>query len=579
MSRRNPSICIGTLNDEQVFLTPEDRRTHLHIIGPSNSGKTRMMEHMIKQDILAGDGICVLDPTGGLFERLAKWCTARGLQRRRPLHFFDVNSDDWVPSFNPLMVRDDEDIAKRADAMVLACSRVWSEDASSTPLLKRVLRVVFTALIENKLTLVEGIELVMPPLSEIDQNVREYLTGFLQNPYAKRVWAEFNQMKADRLNDTFSSTNNRLADFLMSERMTCMFGSTEGVLDLSKSMNQGDMIIVNLQPLKISHDNSKLIGTLITNELLQVARSRDNDEAAKKPFYCYLDEAYRFLTDDIEQALDETRQKGLHYILAHQRLGQLSQAGSNIYSAVMSIRNKIVFGDLESEETGILARELYQSEYDEDAEIEEMRRPVVVEYKIRKNRQHRKTKTRGRNMGTANMDTRMKSETRSNALSLPTDAFGHATTGEFMDGGGSGKSTGKANTRGKTFGSNQSDGLTDGWAESAWPVLEERAGSLRSFEDQMHIHARQLRTLPNREVILKLRQKPPKQIAVPYVGNPVTRSQRLPGFFSSAAQQSGFIHSAEDVQQQYVRRRSLLNRNAQSVLTDSFPDDPNDFFE
>lgn len=571
-------IEVGLSDTVSVSLTPRQRRTHLQIVGPSESGKTRLLEHMIKQDIRAGHGICVLDPTGGLYKRLALWCAARGMQRRHHMHFIDPNSDEWVPAFNPLLLRQGEDIAKRVDAVVLACARVWNEDSSATPLLKRCLRVIFTALIEHNLTLVEGIELVMPPTDDSERRIRSFLTRFLKNPYARKVWADFNQMKVERMNETFSSTNNRMADFLMSERMTRIFGCGQGSLDLRTCMDEGHMLIVNLQPLRISNDNARLLGTLITNELLQLARSRDNALAEKRPFYCYLDEAYRYLTDDIEQALDETRQKGLHYILAHQRLGQLTQAGPNIYSAVMSIRNKIVFGDLDAQETDTLARELHQAEYDENLDVEKLRKPIVVDYEVKKNRQHRVTKQKGNSIANSQAQSRMNSQANTTALSHATDAFGLPFTGTFMDGGGRGTARGKAESKGAMVGKSKSDGVTDGWAESAWPVLEERSGSLRSHDDQMHIYAKRLRNLPNQHILLKVRLEPPRLLKVPYVGDSIAQERRLPAFFDAVGERSEYLHRPTQAEDLLARRRAGLHQKSVQAERGDKPNEPRDFF-
>lgn len=570
------SIEVGIHDTAAVRLSPKMRRTHLHIIGPSESGKTRAMEHMIKQDIKAGHGVCVLDPTGNLYTRLAQWCVARGMHRRRKLHFFDPNQDDWLPAYNPLLLQPNEEIAKRVDSMVLACARVWSEDSASTPLLKRCLRVVFTALIEHNMTLVEAVELVQPPTTAEEFRRREYLTGMLRNPYAKRVWQRFNKMKDERFEEVFSSTNNRLADFLMSERMSRIFGCGAGSLDLRQCMDNDEVLIMNLQTEKISKDNSRLLGTLITNELLQLARSRDNDLAAEHPFYCYIDEAYKYLTEDIEEAIDETRQKGLHYILAHQRISQLHDAGTSIYGGVMSIRNKLIFGDLEPDDTHELAADFYQADYDENEEIDLLRKPITVRHEIRKNRQHRKGVGRVQTEVDTAVESRSSMQSDNAMLSLPVDAVGLPTTGDFVDGGGIGFGAGHAKARGKALGSATSDNETDGWAESAWPVMEERAGALRSFDEQMHIFAKQLKTIPSFHAVLKIKGQSPQQLQMPYVGDPVAKQNRLPDFFKEAATRSLYIHSVDELHRQLAARRARLNGLANEVIE---PEEPSTYYD
>lgn len=577
-------ISILEHDDQVVPLTPKQRSSHFHIVGPPGSGKSRLLAHWITQDIQAGHGVCVIDPLGGLYDHLVRWCAARGMHRRRKIHFFDPNSDDHVIGFNPLARRVGEDVSKRVDTMAQACARVWSNDLSATPLLKRMLRMVFTVLVERDLTLAEAVDLIVPPTTEVEHDIRSFLTRS-NNTYIDRLWSQLLQEEAQKAKrggeaEDLKSTNNRMSEFLMSERMARIFGYGLGSLDLEQCMKDGHCVFVNLQTTNISDDNARLLGTLITNELLQVARARDNSEAARAPFYCYIDEAYRFLSEDVEQALDETRQKGLHYILAHQRLSQLKKYGPHVYGGVMGIRNKVVFGDLPVDETQALAEDLCQALYDENQEVELLRRPTLVGHEVRRNLQRREGVGEGAGVSRASGEARSRSKGAQAQLSLPMNPFGHLA-GDLMTGGGSLEGTAEAHSRGEAKQINRSRTVTDGWAESAWPILEERAGALRSRDEQMHIYAKRLKALGSRQVMLKLRQQSPVTASVPYVGDPVTRSRRLPNFLAAAAERSRFTVSAETVSSSIGNRRKALTKEAQVRLVDTDeadPQSPLDFF-
>ncbi len=51
-----------------VYLTDEDRRRHLYVIGQTGTGKTTALGNMIVQDIQSGKGIAMIDPHGDLVE-------------------------------------------------------------------------------------------------------------------------------------------------------------------------------------------------------------------------------------------------------------------------------------------------------------------------------------------------------------------------------------------------------------------------------------------------------------------------------------------------------------------------------
>ena len=53
---------------QNPLLSTEKRGTHTYIIGQPGTGKSRLMESWIMQDIQSGQGICVIDPHGDLFQ-------------------------------------------------------------------------------------------------------------------------------------------------------------------------------------------------------------------------------------------------------------------------------------------------------------------------------------------------------------------------------------------------------------------------------------------------------------------------------------------------------------------------------
>ena len=55
-----------------VYLAEADRRRHLYLIGQTGTGKTTMFLNMIIQDIVAGNGVGVVDPHGDLIEEISR---------------------------------------------------------------------------------------------------------------------------------------------------------------------------------------------------------------------------------------------------------------------------------------------------------------------------------------------------------------------------------------------------------------------------------------------------------------------------------------------------------------------------
>ncbi len=61
----------GRARDAEVFgICRADRRQHLVCLGKTGMGKSTLLESLILQDILRGEGVALLDPHGDLAERL-----------------------------------------------------------------------------------------------------------------------------------------------------------------------------------------------------------------------------------------------------------------------------------------------------------------------------------------------------------------------------------------------------------------------------------------------------------------------------------------------------------------------------
>ncbi|MEK7139100.1 MAG: DUF87 domain-containing protein, partial [Patescibacteria group bacterium] len=51
-----------------IRIKPEDRRRHMYIVGKSGVGKSWLLANLARQDIVNGEGVCVIDPHGDLID-------------------------------------------------------------------------------------------------------------------------------------------------------------------------------------------------------------------------------------------------------------------------------------------------------------------------------------------------------------------------------------------------------------------------------------------------------------------------------------------------------------------------------
>jgi len=508
------ALAIGrTKNRKDIRLTDEVRSRHIHVLGASGTGKSKLIEAMIRADITAGRGLCLIDPHGTLADAVTQWCAATKMDDFRRIHVIEPGDLNWCAGFNPLRLDSQTETAVRVDAMVAACAQVWGgENTNATPLLKKCLRAVFYTLAIRNLTLAEA-----PILTSSESDLRRSLIADLPDPVFNAVWRDFDALSRREFYEQFSSTNNRLLEVLSSPVVRRIVGQRDRALDLRAVMDAGEIVIVNLAPKGVlSADNGRLLGTLLTSELFLQAVRRDEATARRRPFTLYIDECYDYLTSDIERMLDQTRKFGLHLVLSHQRLGQLRDRSEAIYNGVMAGgQTKIVFGGLTDDDAAIMAREVMRTSFNLEQPKHVLDKPVVVDEVPFWLESEDKNETWGTTQTSSDSYQYGSSSGGSESLSETYDLQGNVTgrSASTASSGGSSEGWGSSSSESTS----QGGGRTSGRSQTLKPVRVTMPTAVHSLEEATHLAIIKLRELPNRAAIVRRRGKPPVRIRTPEI--------------------------------------------------------------
>lgn len=588
----------------EVWLDDDLRATHLQVVGASGTGKTRFLQHLIRQDIRNGEGLCLLDPTGNLYRRLLRWCETNHYLSRRNILLFEPANPTVSFGFNPLAFEhppDAREINFAVGSLVATFAQVWGgEDPQKTPLLQRLLKGVFHTLLEHGLTLVEADRLA----STLDEDgVRRYLTGTLADPVYRRQWANLNAKRSREFDEEFMSVQNRLHAFLGSPAVRAVVGRTERVLDTRALMDQGGVLLCDLSPgdRRLPPDNARLLGMLLVNDLVQKARGRPE---GSRPFSLYIDECYHYLNDDIATILDQMRQFGLRLILAHQHLGQLDEAGSLIKGAILTdAQTKVVFGGLAMESATRLADDLFAGELDLEEPKHVLDKPVVVGYERRWLHSESETETEGESESVSRGSSWGESASGGSVRQW-SDANGFATSetttftpdGSLFPGGtlthaaqrGHHQSRTRGGSETRAFsrstsgsesvshGTSRSVGTTTGRSETLAPLLKTLPSAVFSLEEQRYRKAAFLRNLPRQMAVVKAPYRRSVVITVPPVEDGYARPERVERFRERAFVKSGVVVPVAEAEAEIKRRGQSLERAA---CGKDAPGGPDDFLE
>jgi energy-coupling factor transporter ATP-binding protein EcfA2 len=348
----NPITLIGRTNfrnQHKAFgIRQVDRRAHMYIIGKTGTGKSTLLETMIRQDIEAGRGLALFDPHGDLVERVLAWFPEN---RRGDLVYFNVPDASQPLGFNPL---ESVPLAKRAVAasgMLEVFKKIWAE--SWGPRLEHILRNALLALLDQpQATLADILRLMDEP------GFRRIAASRVRNAQVRHFWLrEYESYPVRFRAEAIAPIQNKVGAFLADPVLNAILTQPKSAFDLRGLMDEGKILLVNLTKGKIGEDSAALLGALLVSRIGPAGLSRaDVPEENRKDFYVYLDEFQSYTTLSMANMMSELRKYRVNLILAHQYLTQLDL---QVRDAILGNAGTIISFRLGLADAEILAKEFW----------------------------------------------------------------------------------------------------------------------------------------------------------------------------------------------------------------------------
>jgi hypothetical protein len=307
-------VAIGTRTywvspeEKLVLLAPEDRAQHLYIVGKTGLGKSTLLRNLILQDLYAGRGVGLLDPHGDLARDVLD-AIPKG-RTNDVLHFNPGDLSRPVGlNLLPKVARDEEHLV--VSGVLSAFRGIWG--SSWGPRLEYILGHALAALLDHgNLTI-----LALPRLLS-DDVFRERLTARVRDPIVRAFWRDEYPRYEKRFRlEAIAPIQNKVGRLLANASMRnvlCQMGTR---------FDAG--FLMDRRRIMIADDHARLLGALLLSQFQWAAMRRTAmPDAARTPFYLYIDEFQSFATEALTSMLAEARKYGLSLILAHQYLDQLT---------------------------------------------------------------------------------------------------------------------------------------------------------------------------------------------------------------------------------------------------------------
>lgn len=324
----------------------EDRRRHLYVIGKSGAGKSKLLELLIRNDIISGRGVGVLDPHGDLVDNVLRIIPK---ERVKDVVLFDPSDLQFPPAFNPLEEVPEELKMRVTIGFIEIFKKLFGTNWS--PRLEHVLRYTTLALLDTPGTTVLSILKMLT-----DKNYRQTIVRNIKDNVVKNFWVnEFASWSEKFDNEAITPLLNKVGQFVATNMIRNIVGQPNNLINFREIMDNRKILLMKISKGILGEENASLLGAIVVTKMYQAAMSRaDIYEADRVDFYAYVDEFHNFTTETFDEILSEARKYRLNLTIANQFLGQLDE---RIRKTVFGNVGSIISFRIGGEDAQILAGE------------------------------------------------------------------------------------------------------------------------------------------------------------------------------------------------------------------------------
>lgn len=329
-----------------IDLSAAARRQGVYVIGTTGTGKTTLLKNIAYQDMVAGEGLCVLDPHGDMIDELLELVPAN---REQDVILFAPGDDDQAEQPLGLNVfdcnRSDPRQVRRVTSTVIDTLRKlffysWG------PRMEDLLRSSILTLMETDDTTLLDLWLLLASPQHRKRYTKEdpqTEQSSLQDAYLRQFWdVQFRgYTKSPRdLIELVGSSLNKIGRFLADPHMRRIVAQPRSAFNMREVMDQRKILLVNLSKGDLGEDNSALLGAVLVNLILIAALTRrDTLSEERIPFHMIVDEYQSFATESFPTLQSEARKYGIDVVVAHQYRDQLDDLNKG---STLNVANFVV---------------------------------------------------------------------------------------------------------------------------------------------------------------------------------------------------------------------------------------------
>jgi type IV secretory system conjugative DNA transfer VirD4/TraG family protein len=271
---------------------------------------------MIVADLLAGNGITVVDPHGSLIEDILQVIPRT---RTNDVIYLNPAHPERVIGLNVLESVNRHERSLVVSSIISILRNLYPHNWG--PRTEWILEHAVYALLEQK----QPVTLASLPKLLTDQSYRRRMLKSVTDP-AIQAFFVFYEQQNDRLREeSIAPLLNKVSKFTTNPLLRAVIGQTTSSFDFRWLMDRGKILLCNLSKGALGEDVSSLLGSLVVTKLALSSLSRqDIPESERRPHFLYIDEVQNFTHGmALPTILSEARKYALGLTIGTQTLSQL----------------------------------------------------------------------------------------------------------------------------------------------------------------------------------------------------------------------------------------------------------------
>jgi len=311
--------------ETDIYITDKDRLRHLYVVGQTGTGKSVLLKNLVIDDIIAGHGVCYIDPHG---TDITDVLSAIPPEREKDIIYFDPAYMDRVLGLNML-----EYDVKHPEQKTFVVNELFSIFQKLYGAVPESMGPMFEQYFRNATLLVledpeSGSTLLDISRVMSDEKFRNAKLAKCSNPIVFEFWNKIATKAGGdaSLENIVPYITSKFDIFTANDFMRPIIGQQKSAFNFRDVMDTKKILLVNLSKGRLGDINANLIGMIIVGKILMAALSRVDDISQKyPPFYLHIDEFQNITTNSISSILSEARKYKLGLTIAHQFIAQIDE--------------------------------------------------------------------------------------------------------------------------------------------------------------------------------------------------------------------------------------------------------------